>query len=318
MVAHPGRIDVHHHFIPDGHEQRLRSRAPETMRGANFPAWSPEAAIALMDANGIGAAVVSIPIWGMVIDDLTFAKDSARRCNEAGAALVAEHPARFGAFATLPLLDVEGSLRELEHALDTLRLDGVCLPAHAGPHYLGAAFFDPLFAELHRRGTTVHVHPGPLESAGGFTPAVPDPIVDFPFDTTRAIANLIATGTLERFPAIRLIFSHAGGAAPFLAGRLAMLDNNPPIRERAPQGVLAYLRNIYVDTALAANQWAFPSLFALTEPSHVLFGTDWPFAPAPVAAGTVAALDDYAGLDRAARERIARRNALALFPRLAG
>jgi predicted TIM-barrel fold metal-dependent hydrolase len=282
-----------------------------------FPTWDPESTLAVMDRHGIGFALTSISAPGVHFGDHAFARDLARRCNEISAELVGAHPSRFGAFAVLPLPDVEGSLVELEHALDTLGLDGVVLlSSQSDGRYLGDPAFDALMADLDRRQAVAFVHPTVPVTSRSLRLDVPGPILEFTFDTTRAALSLIWNGTVERFPSIRFILSHAGGTVPFLAWRMSLVDGSTQIRERAPRGVRHYLQRFYYDTALSANPHALRSLGELVPAAQVLFGSDYPFAPEPVTARSVVGLGKYDGFDDAARAAIGRETALGLFPRL--
>jgi predicted TIM-barrel fold metal-dependent hydrolase len=141
--------------------------------------------------------------------------------------------------------------------------------------------------------------------------------VDFIFDTTRAVTNLVYSGTLERCPDITFILSHAGGAVPYLAWRISLFGRIlPGVDEKAPQGVLTYLKRLYYDTALSATPFALRSVQELVDPSHVLFGSDLPFAPEPITAASIEGLNAYDGFDAQARAAIERGNGLRLFPRL--
>ncbi len=313
----PQRIDVHHHILPAGYVSALARIGITGGGGIPFPRWSAEETLGLMDRHGIQAAVTSISSPGVHFGDHAAARDLARRCNEISARLVADHPTRFGSFATLPLPDVDGALRELEYAIDTLHLDGVVLLAsQSDGRVLGDAGFDELFAELDRRRSVVFVHPTLPKSSETIPIDVPGFAAEFTFDTSRAILNLIWTGTAERFPNLVLIFSHAGGTAPFLAWRWSLLAITPQMQERAPQGVMYYLRRFYYDTALSANPHALRSLCELVQPSQILFGTDFPFAPEPITAMSIEGLEQYGGFDAAARRAIEHANALGLLPEL--
>jgi len=316
-MTRPFRIDVHHHILPADYVAALARVGITGGGGIPFPRWSVEDALGLMDRHGIAAAVTSISAPGVHFGDAAAARDLARRCNEISARLVSDHPERFGAFATLPLPDVDGALRELEHALDTLRLDGVVLLAsqHDG-RVLGDPAFDQLFAELDRRRAVVFVHPTIPKSSETIPIDVPGFAAEFTFDTSRAILNLVWSGTAERCPNVRLIFSHAGGTAPFLAWRWSLLDFLPGTRERAPRGVMHYLKSFFYDTALSANPHALRSLCELVPATQILFGTDFPFAPEPVTHLTVEGLARHDGFDEAARGRVERDNALGLLPAL--
>jgi len=107
------QIDAHHHILPTEYVSALAGIGITGGGGIPFPAWSAEAALALMDDNGIQAAVTSISAPGVHFGDASFAQDLARRCNEMSARLAGDHPTRFGSFATLPLPDVKGTLLEL-------------------------------------------------------------------------------------------------------------------------------------------------------------------------------------------------------------
>jgi predicted TIM-barrel fold metal-dependent hydrolase len=218
----------------------------------------------------------------------------------------------------LPLPDVKGALLELEHALDVLRLDGVVLLAsQSDGRYPGDPAFDELMAELDRRSAVVFVHPAVPKSSESLRLEIPGFAAEFTFDTTRAAFNLIWTGTVERRPSIRFILSHAGGTVPYIAWRFALTNVLPPMRERAPQGAMHYLKRFYYDTALSANPHALRSLQELVPPEQILFGSDFPFAPEAITRASIVGLASYGGFDAAARAKIAGANVLALLPSVA-
>ena len=318
MPSEPNRVDVHHHIVPREYVEVLAGIGVTSSGGVAFPEWSAESTIARMDRNGVATAMASISAPGVYFGDAAFARDLARRCNELLARLVSDHPGRFGAFAVLPLPDVDGALNELDHALGALGLDGVGLLTSVGDQYLGDPAFEPLVEELNRRKTVVYTHPNIPPGSDVPKLAWPPPLVEFVFDTTRAAANLILSGTLERYPDIPWILSHAGGAAPYIAGRIALAENVPLFNKIAPKGVIAYLQGLYYDTALSATPYALPCLRELVDSSHILFGSDYPFAPEPESwmGRTAEDLETYGGFDDAERLAIERENALGLFPRL--
>jgi predicted TIM-barrel fold metal-dependent hydrolase len=315
MSTTPHRIDVHHHVLP---AEYLRAVARHGYTGGGdiaFPQWNVEQALELMDRNGIATAITSMSLPGVSFGDAAEARTLARRINEIQADLMRDHPKRFGAFATLPVPDVDGALAELEYALDTLGFDGVVMLARIGEQYLGDAALEPLMAELNRRKTVVFVHPNIPLTSQKLKLALPAALVEFVFDTTRAVANLIFSGTLERYPDIKFILSHAGGTVPFLTGRLSTARVIPPLHAKAPQGAVAYLKRLYYDTAISGNAQALSALRALVGPSQILFGSDYPFLPEPEIREQVRGIDGFAGFDAADRRAVERESALALFPR---
>jgi predicted TIM-barrel fold metal-dependent hydrolase len=315
MTNQPHRIDVHHHILPPEYVKAAARYGIGEAGGFSFPKWSPEAALSLMDRAGIATAITSISAPGAVLGNGAEARELARRCNEISARLVSDHPSRFGAFAVLTLPDLDGSLEELSYALDTLHLDGVVLFTSVGDRYLGDPAFEDLFAELNRRKAVVFVHPT-LPPGQALRISLPAAIIEFVFDTTRAIANLIFSGTLERYPDISMIFSHAGGTAPFLAERLSAEKVIPKLREKAPQGAIPYLKRLYYDTAISTSRPVLSALRELVDPSHMLFGSDYPYLPEPLIHEYVRGLEEYREFPSNARAAIERENALTLFPRL--
>lgn len=282
-----------------------------------FPPWTPEGSLEVMDKHDIATAVTSISAPGVYFGDEGFARDLARECNEYAASLIRDYPGRFGAFAILPLPDVDAAIAELAYALDTLKLDGITLPTSCGNRYLGDPDFDELINELDRRAAVVFMHPYIPREASRPRSVLPGSLVEFVFETTMAVSNLLFTGTMERCPGVRFILPHAGGTVPYITLRLCLGQFWPGLQEQVPQGVVAYLQRFYYDTALSAAPYALRSLQELVDPSHILFATDYPFAPELATLATVGGLTGYDGFDEKTLEAVFHHNAAALFPRLA-
>lgn len=309
------RIDVHHHILPPEYVATVGDdRIGPLILAGKTPEWTPDMSIEAMDRNGIATAVTSISAPGLWFGDKAETLHLCRVCNEYAAEIRRDHPSRFGMFASLPLPDVDASLAEIEYALDTLKADGIGLLTSYGDRYPGDAAFAPVFDELNRRGAVVYFHPtnAPCNQC---QPEIPAATLDFPFDTTRAIVSLLFGGTFARCQNIRFIFSHAGGTAPFLAERIGRLAARPGFKDAVPNGVVPELQRLYYDTALSANWLAFRSLLELVVPEHVLFGSDYPFAPEATMTGTVRGLMEM-GLDPNVLRGIERDNALTLFPHM--
>jgi len=288
----PHRIDVHHHIIPPVYLEAMRRVGiADPIPGVDYPAWDMQTTLAVMDRQGIATAIVSISEPGVYFGNVALARDLARQINEFSARLVADHPQRFGAFAVLPLPDIKAALQELAYALDTLKLDGIGLLTNYRGTYLGDDALDALFAELHRRQVVTFIHPSTPPSTDQPTFGLPPSLYEFTFDTTRMVANLLYSGTLDRYPNLRLILSHAGGTVPYLTKRLTFGPTiGSYLKARAPKNLIASLRQLYYDVAMSASPYALPSLQALVDPSHILFGSDYPFMPESGVADNVACL----------------------------
>lgn len=322
-MALPGRIDSHFHIVPPFYNDAAIAAGAGPTRGA-FPDWSPERGLAMMDARGIDVAVTSV-VPGVHFLAPPKAKEMARRCNEFAADLCARFPARYGAFATVPMHDAQAAVEEIAYALDELKLDGVCLLTSYGEKYLGDAAFDPVLAALHDRNSVVFIHP--FNSAQqlpgaprGTETHLPYPafMVEYPFDTTRMAAHLMFSGALERFPGVRFILSHAGGALPFLAWRLFCCQMVSPRFPKWPEDkVRAALRHFWYDTAMATGREMLSCLFSFVGTGRVVFGTDWPLVSDPGVDECLKNLSAPGFLSEAEQAAIARGNATELFPRFA-
>jgi predicted TIM-barrel fold metal-dependent hydrolase len=298
------RIDVHHHVVPPQYaDDSMPIKLPST-----------EAQLRSMDSWHIRSAITSLTPR-VVLNNLNRLRTVARVCNEFQARMLLEHPARFGAFALLPLPDVDGALEELTYALDILHLDGVGLFSSVNDCYLGDPSLDPVFDELHRRKAVVFIHPTHCEAPEHTRLHAPPFAVEYVFDTTRAIVNLIYTGTLQRCPDIRFIVAHGGGTVPFLAERIAMMEGHRGAKKVT--GVIAALRSLYYETASTTSAYALRSLQELANPTHILWGSDLPFVYGDRLRQEVDHWEHYNGFDAAARRAIEEQNALQLFPRFA-
>lgn len=310
-----GRIDVHHHFVPPAYARAMRRMGLCEGLGASQSEWSLDRSLALMDAHGIETAILSVSAPGVYFGDVEEARDLARACNEHGAEVRNRAPGRIGLFAVLPIPFTAPACAEAIHALDTLGADGVALLGSAEGRFLGDPAYADLMHELDVRRAVVFVHPNLHVTSRRLALDVPDFLLEFPCDTTRAAVNLILTGTIERFPRIRWILAHAGGFLPFVAWRAALLNELPGIKERAPRGFLAYVRRFFYDTALSPSPGSLATLRGLVGPSQILFGSDLPFVPEPLVSMEVESLETATGDPDGLGYGIARGHALRLFPR---
>jgi predicted TIM-barrel fold metal-dependent hydrolase len=286
-VKNTGWIDMHHHFGPPDWCSFLAER--HLLLGV-WNGWTPAKAVEELDRAGVAMAITSITYPGIWLGENVVSVDAtramARDCNDYGAKMVADYPGRFGLFAVLPLPDVDGSLREIEYAFDTLKANGVGVLTSYGDKWLGDPTFAPVLEELNRRKAVVFTHanvPSCCTRGGSGTqrylvPGVNNNVIEYGTDTTRAIMSLIVIEAGNRYPNIRFTFSHAGGTMPFLIeriiGRKEMGSLTDPSR---PNARLNQLRKFYYDTANANNVVALEALTKVVGVSQILFGTDFPY-----------------------------------------
>lgn len=281
-----GKIDTHHHFFPRPYVEAVGMDAlARVMPNKRAPQWSPDAAIAMMDAHAIDEAILSIsPVPPQADTPRLF-----RSCNDSAAELRVRYPGRFGSFASLPLPDIDASLKEVSYCFDELKVDGFIIFTSYDGCYLGDARFTPLLEELDRRSAIVFVHPNDLPYT---IPAVaPASVLEFPFDTTRTAASLIISGAVKRYSSVRYIFSHAGGTLPYLIPRLSVSIAMMPGVAELVGDPLEAVRTFYFDTALSVGNSTLAALAHVADLDRILFGTDYPMAPEFVIASSVDGLN---------------------------
>jgi 6-methylsalicylate decarboxylase len=309
-------IDTHHHMLPEFFFEATNEKS-NPVGGLKPQPWSPESSLAFMDEAGIDIAVTSISTPGIELQDKAAARDLARKCNDFAAALMAKYPRRFGALGSVPMPDIDSAIAEVIYALDVLKLDGVVLFTNAQGIYLGDKRMKPLFRELQQRKATVFVHPNaspdPVAHALGLT----DNLIDFPGDTTRAIAQLHYGGTFAETPDVKFVFAHAGGTAPYLAGRFGIVDEMKVMGDSTATGTTAQtFRRLYWDTALAWSDPVLNTLRHIAGMDKVAFGTDYPYIRKDLAIKGKQKLKTNPDLSTAEKDAVFVNNAFALFPRL--
>jgi predicted TIM-barrel fold metal-dependent hydrolase len=223
-----------------------------------------------------------------------------------------EKPGRFGLFATLSMIDIDRTLKEIEYAFDTLKADGVGLQSSYGDKWLGDAKYRPVFDELNRRQAVVYVHPLVANCCGALSVGAFPAVIEVPHDTTRCITSLLLSGGFARWRQIRWLFSHAGGTIPMMAGRIdAFYGKRPNLKEFAPEGIIGELQRLNYDTANATSAPTIAALTKLVPASQITYGTDYPY----FGLEQFKSLEGL-GLSAVELKAIGSENAMRLVPRL--
>jgi predicted TIM-barrel fold metal-dependent hydrolase len=237
----------------------------------------------------------------------------ARESNEYARKLAADHPGRFGVFAMLPMPYIDESLKEIEYAFDTLKVDGIGMLTSYGDKWLGYPEFAPVFDELNRRKATVYTHPTSANCCVNLVKGISDASMEWATDTTRSIVNLIFSGAAQRYGDVNFIFSHGGGVLTAVAERLQIqMVNTPPYKGKfTRETVDGQLQRFYYDTAQVSNAVTIGALAKLVPISQIVFGTDYPYRSGVEYMKGLAA---NFGADEL--KAIERENALRILPRL--
>jgi aminocarboxymuconate-semialdehyde decarboxylase len=288
------RLDLHTHYYPAEYFERIERSSGDfsfgtspagqriiRFRGARFfgvtaPMTDVAKRLEDMDRVGIDTEVISLSTPNVYFVEGRAQADVARMTNDAYAELASRYPGRFLGFASIPMDDPDAALRELERALDELRMQGVVVLSNIRGRALADPVYRPFFEEADRRRVCVFVHPMIPAAADAFTEYVLGPIVGFPFDTTIAIAKLCYAGVFKQLPNIRWLVGHAGGAVPYLMERMdsgwrdfvecrANIDEPPSV----------YLKKVYYDT-VTFSPHNLRMLRDLVGADHMAMGSDYP------------------------------------------
>ena len=269
------RIDVHHHLVAPRFVPMLRDMGVLTPHLASI--MNADDAVADMDKAGVTLAVNSVTLPGGLRGEarITYVREN----NEYMARLATDYPGRFGMFAALPLPEIDATLKEIAYAMDTLRADGVHMITSYEDHWLGDSIFVPVFEELNRRKAVIYTHPhAPACCANVLGELdIRDSVIEYGTDTTRALTNVVFSGTAARFPALRLIWSHGGGTMPFLVERFIRMEKMPRFASFVPNGFVAEAAKFFYDTAQVLHASPLGALKQIVPLSKICYGTDYPW-----------------------------------------
>ena len=309
------QMDIHCHMIPDSYLEAVKAHGMEMDEGFPIPEWNVTAHLQFMDEAGIRTSVLTIPAPQPYFGDGAESAAICRKFNQEAAALKALYPGRFLFCAALPLPDVERALEEARYALEVLGADGVKLATNSYGQYLGDEALEPLMVYLNSRKAVVITHPHkPSAVNDKLIAAVPLASYEYLAETTRAILNMVAHDVLVRYPDLKVVVPHCGSflpnALPRFKGLLPVMIKQGYMK---PVDVDANISHLYFDLAGAASDEALESLLTITEPSHILYGSDYPYVAAPALIGAKKALEGRLAAHGLIPEDILSNNVKSIF-----
>jgi aminocarboxymuconate-semialdehyde decarboxylase len=286
-------IDVHNHFYPPEYLAALRS-GKSVVRVTVDSSGNPHihypgdynVAVAghrdiayrqeVLEREGVDTQVITLTTPGTHVETAAYAADLATLVNDAFATIIAERGPRFSALATLPLNDPDASVKEFRRSIEELHLPGAMLFSNVNGVALADERFWPLYEAADAYGAVLHIHPTSPVGVSAMTEYWLMPLVGFLMDTTLAAAHLVFAGVGERFPNIKWVLSHLGGAVPYMAERFdrgfhAFEDCRRNI-DRPPSD---YLKTWYYDTVNFDPQ-ALKLAIEFAGADHILAGSDYP------------------------------------------
>ena len=288
------KIDLHTHYYPPVYFDRIREIPSEfsfgkspsgqtiiTYRAARFFGLTPPMTdvskrLEDMDRVGVDVEVVSLSTPNLFFADALQQPIVARMVNDAYAEIVAQHPTRFKAFASIPMDSPDEALKELHRAIHELKMNGVILLSNIRGNALTAPQYREFFAEANRMKLCILLHPMLPTHTDPFREYVLGPIVGFMFDTTLAVARMCFDGMFREFPDIRWIVGHLGAAVPYLMERM---DNGwrdfPECRTKIDELPSTYLKRLYYDT-VNFNPHMLMMVRNMAGADHMVLGSDYP------------------------------------------
>lgn len=309
------QADLHCHMIPSSYLEAVKAHGMEMDEGFPIPAWSADAHLQFMDEAGIRTSVLTMPAPQPYFGDGVESAAICRKFNEEAAALKAIYPGRFMFCAALPLPDVNLAVEEAKYALEVLGADGVKLATNSYGQYLGDEELEPLMAYLNSRKTVIITHPHKPSAANDkLIETVPLASYEYLAETTRAILNMVSHDVLVRYPDLKVVVPHCGSflpnALPRFKGLLPVMVKQGYVKQ---VDVEANISRLYFDLAGAATDDAIESLLTITEPSHILYGSDYPYVAAPALVGAKKSLESRLASHGLAPEDVLTNNAARLF-----
>ena len=264
-----------------------------------------------------------VPITGAGEEGRKLARELNNYLGKLSTSTEATLSGKFGFFGVLPdWQDVEGTCAEIDFLYSEQKLcSGVGIYTTYGEKLPGHETFKPIWEKLQSYKALVFLHPTGMDVKPGFIGGfLPQPIVDYPLATTRAAVDLVMTGTVRSCPDVDIILSHAGGALPYIGARATGSVAIPFIAEKAGttlEEVVADYARFYYDTALSTNPAQLHALLDfIGDTSHVLFGSDFPYAPQPGIIGLVRVYENFVETDprgEVLKPENLRANAIALL-----
>ncbi|MBR0060947.1 MAG: amidohydrolase [Selenomonadaceae bacterium] len=274
-------IDFHAHAILPSYVDALRILKIDAAAEEGFPLpqWSAENHLQFMSDAGIDFTILSMATPH--ISD----KSAVRAINEEFAELCRRFPTKFAFAATLPLPNVESSIEEFFYATEKLGALGVKVASNSDGVYLGDKRLDEIFSALNKRNALVIIHPSPartLPRENVVTGKVMA-LFEYPADTTRAVLNMLANGTLEKFPNLKIVVPHCGSFLPYMKQRAgAMFQMLAAMNLMEPVNFSAGVGKLFFDTAGDPMPEQFDMLTKIASLDKIIFGTDYPYVPAQI------------------------------------
>lgn len=316
------KIDVHCHYYPEGYLKELLKRGVDNTVGVPLSKvkWdSLDIRLTDQEKNGIDIELLGVSSPNVYFKDKELSLSLAQMTNDELADICRKYPDRFGCLASLPLVNMQYAVDELNRAVNKLKMDGVVLGTNIDGRGLESPEFLSIFEEIQKKKVPIFLHPMHPRGSEYMQDYQTLSIVGFVFETTLTVTKMVLSGLFERFPDLKMVLPHLGGTIPFLQARI---DLGFQTYEAARVSIgktgklpSDYFKKLYWDTTTS-----YPSSLLCTHQlvgaDHILFGTDYPYTRGfrmPLSIEVIEKSD----LSGEEKEKIFSRNAMKLMPRFA-
>jgi aminocarboxymuconate-semialdehyde decarboxylase len=290
------KIDVHNHFYPDNFIKQLEKdgmsagiavekddwgRRILSHHGTRVVTITPPMSdvnkrLEDMEQAGFDMQILTLSIPSVDIFPPDAAERLARVVNDEVAEICSKHPDHFKAFATLPFVDPDLAVKELERCIDELNFKGACIGSNINGMGLDDKRLYPLYERIAEYDLPIHIHPRTPIDKETYRDYRLAPMIGFEMDLCVAVVRLIMGGVMDRFPGIKFIVSHLGGAIPYLAERIQnCYEAYPECQEHVSGPAKEYLKRFYYDT-VSFFEPALMCAYSFLGAGQLILGSDYP------------------------------------------
>ena len=290
------RIDVHNHFYPTRFLKQLEKhggavgltvekdewgRQIIVQRGNRVVTITPpmnniNQRIEDMDQAGFNMQILTLSVPSVDIFPIETGETLARVVNDEIAQICREHPSHFMAFATLPFLDPDRTVKELERCVDELKLQGACVGTNINGMGLDNKLLYPFYERISDYDLPIHIHPRAPADKETYKDYRLVPMIGFEMELCIAVVRIIMGGVMDRFPNLKFIVSHLGGAIPYLAERIQnCYEAYPECQENITGPAKDYLKRFYYDT-VSFFEPALMCAYSFLGAERLVLGSDYP------------------------------------------
>jgi aminocarboxymuconate-semialdehyde decarboxylase len=290
------KIDVHNHFYPSRFLKELEREGSRVGIAVEKDEWGRQILVQHgnrvvtitppmndiskrledMDQIGFDRQVLTLSVPSVDIFPIEVGERLAKVVNDEIAEICQEHPSRFAAFATLPFLDPDLTVKELDRCITQLQFKGACIGTNINGTGLDDSRLYPFYESMTKYDLPIHIHPrAPLDKVT-YRDFRMGPMIGFEMELCVAVVRLVMGGVMENFPTLKFIVSHLGGAIPYLAERVQnCYDAYPECQQNISQPAKEYLKRFYYDT-VSFFEPALMCAYAFVGAGHMVLGSDYP------------------------------------------